>query len=113
MEKKMDIGRRDYMGNRVFSLDEIRMTASQVARKYGVCKLHLFGSYARGEATADSDLDFYIEEKGNLQNLFQLSGFIIDLEENFGCHVDVLSGKIQDRVLYENILKDKVQIYER
>ena len=45
-------------GNKVYTIEEIRAKAVPIAKKYGVKKLSLFGSYARGEADAQSDLDF-------------------------------------------------------
>ena len=42
-------------------LDEIRSIANPIARRYNIAALYLFGSYARGEATAQSDLDFRVD----------------------------------------------------
>ena len=48
------------MCNKIYTLDEIKTMASPIAVRHGVAELYLFGSYARGDATADSDLDFRI-----------------------------------------------------
>ena len=42
----------------VYSVDEIKKIAVPIAKSYGVDSLSLFGSYARGEATSESDIDF-------------------------------------------------------
>jgi len=42
-------------------LGEIRSIANPIARRYNIAALYLFGSYARGEATAQSDLDFRVD----------------------------------------------------
>ena len=42
----------------IYTVDEIRKIVSPIAQKYGVAALYLFGSYARGEATVESDIDF-------------------------------------------------------
>jgi len=47
--------------------------------------MRLFGSYARGEATDDSDIDLFID-KGHLKSLIQYFAFINDLEEVFSSH---------------------------
>ena len=45
----------------IYTLDEIKSKSVPVAQKYGVKRLGLFGSYARGEPTEHSDLDFLID----------------------------------------------------
>ena len=47
------------MADRVYTTDEIRKIVEPVARDYGVKKISLFGSYARGEATAGSGIDLH------------------------------------------------------
>ena len=48
------------MQTQVYSIDEIREIVAPIAKQHGVDKVFLFGSYARGEADAQSDLDFLI-----------------------------------------------------
>ena len=50
------------MSDKIYTLDEIKAIAAPIARQYGVAAMYLFGSYARGEATPKSDLDFRIEQ---------------------------------------------------
>lgn len=45
----------------VYSLEEIQRRAAPLIAKYRIPALYLFGSYARGEATEDSDLDFLVD----------------------------------------------------
>ena len=71
----------------------------------------LFGSYARGTANEDSDLDFLIDE-GEMRGLIQYFGFVYDLEYAFGCHVDVVMDGIEDKDFLEKIQKDEVILYE-
>ena len=70
------------MSEKVYSLDEIRHIAAPIAARHGVDALYLFGSYARGDATPKSDLDFRIE-KGRIRTLYQLAGFEMEMEESF------------------------------
>jgi len=91
-----------------YSIEEIKSKISVTARQYGVQKAYLFGSYARGEASLESDIDLCIE-KGKIRTLFELSGFRQDLEEMLGNQVDVvtttsLSGDFKDQVEKEMIL---------
>ena len=61
------------MTNKIYSISEIKDIVSPIAKKYGVENVYLFGSYARGEATPDSDLDLRID-KGKLRGLIMLGG---------------------------------------
>jgi len=75
-------------------------------RRFGVQRLGLFGSYARGEETEASDLDFVVEfETKSFDAYMGLKEF---LEELFGRKVDlVLTGaikpRLRDRILAETI----------
>ena len=45
----------------IYTTNEIAERVRPIAKAYGIDKVFLFGSYARGEATEDSDVDFYVE----------------------------------------------------
>ena len=49
------------MTDKIYTIDEIRKKVQPIAEKYKLNKVSLFGSYARGEATAESDIDLYIQ----------------------------------------------------
>lgn len=59
------------------------------AEKYGITTLGLFGSKARNESQADSDVDVVVKLKK--QDLFYLIGIKQELEETLHTHVDVIS----------------------
>lgn len=62
----------------------------QIAAARGAQSVRVFGSVARGEARADSDVDFLVElEPG--RNVLDLSELILDLEEAIGRSVDVVT----------------------
>lgn len=93
-----------------YTIEEIKEKAIPIAKKYGVKTLWLFGSYARGEADAESDVDF-IMDGGKIRGL-QYFGFVLDLEEIFQCHVDVVSIGISDKNFLSEIKNDEVLLYE-
>lgn len=97
--------------NKVFSLDEICRISLPIAKKYGVSKLYIFGSYARKEATDTSDIDLLID-KGDIHNLLDYFAFISDLEDNFGKHVDVVTLTCNDREFVNTVIKEAILIYE-
>ena len=64
------------------------------AGKYGITKLGVFGSVARGEQNDDSDVDVYIEsEPIGLFSMARLKG---ELEELLGCSVDIV--RLRDKM---------------
>jgi len=73
--------------------EEIR----SLARVHGARSIALFGSVARGEETASSDLDFLVEfEPG--RTLFDLIDIQCDLEDLLGVGIDVVSvGGLKER----------------
>ena len=94
----------------IYDIETIRAKAVPIAKKYGVKRLSLFGSYARGEADEQSDVDFIIDAK-NLRGMFAYFGLVYDLEEEFGCHVDVVSDGISDKDFLATIKQDEVELY--
>ena len=98
------------MGN-VYTLNTIQKNSIPIARKYGVAKLYIFGSYAREEATGESDIDILID-KGDIKNLLQYFSFVAALEDQFKVHVDVVTTTSSDKAFLERIKKEAILIYE-
>lgn len=75
-------------------------------QRFGVRRLGLFGSAARGEAGPGSDLDFLVEfEKKSFDAYMDLKFYLEDL---FGCPIDlVLADAIKPR-LREHIIQELV-----
>ena len=94
----------------MFTLDEIKNKAVPIAKKYNIISLSLFGSYARNEQNDKSDLDFLIVANDKM-GLFEYVEFYQELENAFGCHVDVVSSGIDDRDFLKMIEKDKKVLY--
>lgn len=49
----------------IYSIYEIQQRIAPVAKQYGVKAVFLFGSYARGEAREDSDIDLLVDTQWN------------------------------------------------
>lgn len=65
-------------------LEELRT----ILKKYGVVSASVFGSYARGEAQTDSDLDLLVEfDRG--KSYFDLGGLVYELEDQYDIKADV------------------------
>lgn len=72
--------------------------------RYGVRRIGMFGSYARGEADAESDLDVLIE--GGRYTLFDLMGMEEELSKELHLKVDLVTAeglkpRLKDRILEE------------
>ncbi len=79
-----------------------------------VLKAWLFGSFARGEQTADSDVDILIlPDKTQHFSLFTLNGMYEDLKELLGREVDLITDGGLMPFARESADRDKILIYER
>lgn len=79
--------------------------------KHEVEEVYLFGSYARGEANRDSDVDLYCD-KGDVETLWQLSAFCDELESALGKKVDVITiGSRVNDFFRSQLEKDMIRIY--
>ena len=108
----------DLMNNeQVYTLEEIARLIAPVAKKYNIPKVYIFGSYARGEATADSDVDLMIEV-GDLHGL-EVIGALEDFKNVLKKPVDMITTRSlnQDRtqkyskIFIDNLEKEKIMIY--
>ena len=71
-------------------IETIRTIIRPIAIEYGLKKIYLFGSYAKGTANENSDIDLLIE-KGKPMSLLKLSGFRQAVEEKINLSVDVVT----------------------
>ena len=84
-------------------LAELRLRKAELAHRYGVSRLALFGSFARNEAGPGSDIDVVVELAE--PDLFALVHIKEALEAGFGRPVDV----IPYTLLMNEFLKNRIQ----
>jgi len=83
-------------------------------QKKPVDKAWLFGSFARNQQHADSDLDIIVRfEQPNKLNLFDYVGISQDLEDLTGRKVDLVQEGFIRPIAQKNVEQEKVLIYER
>ncbi len=73
------------------SLDELRARRGEIleiAARYGVFDIRIYGSVARGEAREGSDVDFLVDVDED-RSLLDLGAFYADLRDLIGCEIDV------------------------
>lgn len=81
----------------------------ELYQKYSVTKLGLFGSYAKGDATSESDVDVVVQLAK--PNLLTLSALQQELQESFKIPVDVI--RLRDTMnpfLKSQILKEAIYV---
>lgn len=102
--------------NKIYFIEEIKEIAAPIAKQYDIEKIYLFGSYARGEATEKSDLDFIIDAP-NIRGLFELGGLYSDLESAFQKEIDLVTkGALinNSHIRFKNNLeREKLLIYDK
>ncbi len=92
------------------TVEEIKEVVQPIAKKYGVERVYLFGSYARGEATDSSDVDLRVD-KGALRGMFALCGLYTELEKALKIKVDVLTTGSLDEDFLNKIKDEEVLLY--
>jgi predicted nucleotidyltransferase len=105
----------------IYSIEQIKERVEPIAKKYGITSVYLFGSYAKGLATDESDVDLLIDKTGStLKGLFAMGGLYNDLQNAIGKQIDIITtGALEDKGthdrtpwLVENLNNEKVKIYE-
>lgn len=95
----------------MLTINKIQTVVSRVGKQYGIERAYLFGSYARDEATNDSDVDLVIH-KGKLQTYNDFFHLHEDLERELGTSVDLLT-EVSVRPKFLEIIKDDmILIYD-
>jgi predicted nucleotidyltransferase len=77
----------------------------RIADKHGVRNVRVFGSVARGDANAESDIDLLVDTTDQTSPWFP-AGFIVELEELLGCQVDVVTEDSIYWLLRRRIIKE-------
>jgi len=96
------------------TLEEIKKVALPACREFNVKRLDVFGSLARDEGTADSDIDLLVEfEEPDQQPSKRFFGLLHHLEDTLGRDVDLLTVNcLRNPYLRRRVLKEKMKIYE-
>lgn len=97
------------MNDIVYSISEIKSIVEPVAREYGVEAMYLFGSYAKGNANARSDVDFRVD-RGDARGI-RFGGLLIDLEEALEKKVDLLTTSSLDEAFIQLIANEEIRVY--
>ena len=97
----------------IMTLDDIRVLVTPVMKLFPVKTLILYGSYARNEATEESDIDFIVDSNDELLGwgLCSLLGELAAvLPKSFHCYEKSMI--INSGELFESVKRDGVVLYE-
>ena len=76
----------------VYSTEQLKQKMVPIAEKYQLHSIYIFGSYARGEATEDSDVDILIDRTNSkIRSLFDMGALYLDLNETLKKEVDIVT----------------------
>ena len=104
----------------IYTTDEIKEIVTPIALKYNLKAVFLLGSYARGTATENSDIDLLVDTAGTeLDTLFKLGALYMDLAEALCKEVDVVTvSSLEQPVMRhseiafrENIARERMNLY--
>lgn len=94
----------------VLTIKQIKESINPIMERHGIKNVYLFGSYARGEATRESDIDIYCDS-GDVDSLWKHSAFQDELADALGKDVDVITIDSQmDDYFKQQLEKDMVKI---
>lgn len=96
----------------VLELQAIAAEITKIADTYGIIKAGVFGSYARGEANSESDVDLLLEFNGVI-GLMKLGHLKIDLEETLGKEIDILQFCAINPLIRDHVLQEVKIIYDK
>ena len=86
---------------------------TKIANKYGISKIYVFGSVARGENTTLSDVDLLVEMQEGA-SLFGVAGFCYETELLLGLQVDVIPlsvlPQVEDQEFVVNIQREAIAL---
>ncbi len=94
----------------IYTIKQIKTIIKPIMKEFGINDIYLFGSYARGEANINSDIDIYCE-KGNVRTLLDHSMLLDELKEALNREVDlVFETSDMDEFFKAQIMEDMIKL---
>lgn len=97
----------------MITLADISSAVSRVLARHDVREAYLFGSFARGEQTPDSDIDLRLV-CGDTMTFGKLYELSMELEQQLGREVELVTNPPEHMrpAFRQNIEQDEVRLYE-
>ena len=93
------------------TLDVDRVRLDALCRRFGIARLDVFGSVARGEDGPGSDVDLLYELAQGRSLGWEIEDLSQDLAELFGRPVDLVSRKALHPLIRDQVLADAEPFY--
>jgi predicted nucleotidyltransferase len=96
----------------VMTFADLKLDLPELCASHGVKRLEVFGSFARGDARQDSDLDLLVEFEGQDRYFDRFMGLKEDLEAGAQRRVDLLTiGSLRNPVFKRVVEREKVPVW--
>ena len=104
----------------IYSIEQIREILIPIAEKHRLKAVFLFGSYARGTANENSDVDLIVDTEGtDLDTLFKLGGLYDELSQALNKEVDLITVSSLEQPTVraseirfrENVIRERKNLY--
>ena len=111
---KVDEDIRRKMEQKIYSIKDLGKILAPAFEAYHVRRGYLFGSYARGEADENSDIDIFVEPSDGFRS-YEVCGILSRAMKLTGKGVDCYSSLDFEETtpVYQVILKDRIKIYDK
>ena len=95
------------------TLDEIKKIAIPVCEEFGVKRLDIFGSFARGKESVKSDLDFLVEfTDPSYKPSKRYFALLHQFEDLFHCGIDLVTlGSLKNPYFRDRIMRERINLY--
>ncbi|AEF95421.1 DNA polymerase beta domain protein region [Desulfotomaculum nigrificans CO-1-SRB] len=92
----------------MLNIETIKAKVVPILKNYGVNRAYLFGSFARGEQTEDSDIDLLVEyAPGVSKSIFKVVELKYELEEALQRKVDIVTEQAISPYIRPYTIKDR------
>ncbi len=95
--------------NKTQEFEVMKQMIIAILKNYKVTKASIFGSYARGEQTAKSDVDILVKVNNSV-GLIEFSELKLMLQKALKKKVDLVEYETIRPELKENIMRDEISI---
>ncbi|MDR0593518.1 MAG: nucleotidyltransferase domain-containing protein [Bifidobacteriaceae bacterium] len=97
----------------MITLSQIRQAVAQIAPRYKIHEVELFGSYATGRVTARSDVDLLVTFTENPISLLEVFGFQEEASRRLNVPVDVVKSPVGEPRDPNFSIGKTINVYQR